>query len=637
MASAGVECLTCGAVGERHFSANFFGELVCELCGTQSLQQSRNETRDLEDLAGDALRAASQLKRSAVRSRRRRRRVDGAQGPRSRKAESAQIALADCLLASQRVLARLAQELIDRLPGFPSEFAAVVRDLWLLLLETWEARSDRPLLRSFTEYAFLRQPDEDRAVTQDLLAQWDASRLQTDEEQEEDREQTEEPTQERTKTLKEARHERARTISKLRLPDLVAILVLAARMLNMPLLPCDFARWIQTGVLPYGNLLEMSCDQELRARLQSVTYFFEPSISNNKISAATLAFRAHRLQRHMELHLPPVNASMIVYGLVENLGLPAIVFRNFQWVTGLMNVKGPIPEKPLLAMVSNLPRMQHAYDLERILDSGPGIAAYMIVAIKMCPNWFEWVFQRLPKNEADEPPTSQRRERLLPADLAPGAGKVPSLPRRQLVALIELCEQTFVSPTQPNYPPRYAAHVETLRALGKDEVVQPSSGRRRSSQGTSNFEANRLVAYPAIYKKGFIAESDGEIEERVQRLEKASATADGIGDESESEQSNTKGKRQRSMSDDGVDPQEDLREQAGDYFYPFYYRPTMWRGEEYHAPYEKMVEVLCEHFDIPMATVMSTVYAIDMRFYRLCHEITRTDQVFNKKRTRKAE
>ncbi|KAJ0388703.1 hypothetical protein ATCC90586_011386 [Pythium insidiosum] len=86
---------------------------------------------------------------------------------------------------------------------------------------------------------------------------------------------------------------------------------------------------------------------------------------------------------------------MVAFRMCRNLGLPAQVFRNFQWLSAHMNIAGPLPEKPVLQSQ----RYSTSDQNQSALDSATGIAAYVLAALRLCPNWHEWIYEFVPRRE----------------------------------------------------------------------------------------------------------------------------------------------------------------------------------------------------------------------------------------------
>ncbi|RLN86688.1 hypothetical protein BBJ28_00013391 [Nothophytophthora sp. Chile5] len=616
-----LECTTCGAVGEASFSTNYFGELVCELCGTQSFLQARNETQDVEDTTMDPMRVGTSLKRTRTRSQRVRssakdRDANAAAGGKKRRRRRTE--LSDCLIATQTVLNAQVQALVDRVgpQTFPvDDYPRVVRDLWFELLETWGAKGDRPLLRCFTEFYLsfgtgVNSHEDDAldpAITSDLLEQWDADReklevqqaqegeeeasreeaetaerpQQTEDDGEEDKQSTrskkrrqQQPTGQRRVRLRD----HSRKLDKFSILDLLGIHMLASRVLNLGLLPSDFAGWVVSGVLPFHNLLATCCADapEIRDAVAEVAMFFESALTRHKASTARIAYHAHHLQHHMELRLPPLNVPLAAHRICRVLGLPSDVFRNFQWITGLVNAPGTRLERPLLLLPAGRGLNKQEAEAEALLASGVGIVAHLAVAIRMSANWHEWVFEHLPatKSRAEE-------------DQAPPAKAVYEprlLPRRSLEAFTKFCEQALVNPERSGVPAGFEGHIEYLQRL---QTVSDLLAREHDASARS-LRPHALQAYPAVHIDGILAESDEEIEQRLARLRDVES---GGGAEQEG-------------ADDPV------------YFYPMYTGSN--RRGALHSAFENVLELLCQHVDTPIATVLPLVRELDKRMQLLC-------------------
>ncbi|CAI5741702.1 unnamed protein product [Peronospora destructor] len=180
-----LECQNCGATGDSFFSANYFGEMVCELCGTQSFLQARNETHDAEDMGMDITTVLKTLKQRIVRRKKRdvnRNIVEkSAKKEPSPKTKPKVPELLDCIIATQMVLDGMARTLVTRIGSdtFPAEeYPRAVKELWFKFLQTWGVKGTKPLLRCYNEFFMYYTREEEKsmdpAVTFDLLEQWDA-------------------------------------------------------------------------------------------------------------------------------------------------------------------------------------------------------------------------------------------------------------------------------------------------------------------------------------------------------------------------------------------------------------------------------------------------------------------------------
>lgn len=660
--SAMIECTNCGAIGESNFSTNYFGELVCELCGTQSFLQSRNETQDMDDTNLD-FKKISTMKQRKKRKKRVKKEGGGsgdddgdgdgttrASRRRRMKKKRAQGAtLVNCLRATQTILDYQAQAVMQ-LAAFPEEYADVVQELWFLFLEMWELKSSRPLLRCFTEF-FVHRGTEDKAMdpalTQQLLEQWDIDRViesaqasahsaamanddDDDEKEEGDdgNEDEEVATNMKAKprtTEKETngderqpKKKRERTNKRMRLihysehldrfsiMDLVGILVLAARVLNLGVLPCDFAYWVATGQLPFHNLLSV-CSPELKDAVCDVALFFESGISGHKACASRIAYHAHYLQHHLELRLPPLNVSLVAYNLCANLGFPAQVFRHFQWIAACFNIKGDVPEQPLLG-----PKEEgRGSKDEHLLDSSVGIVAHLAVAVKMCANWHEWIYERELHRKQHVPPYLDEQARRMP--------------RRELDDFVDFCEEALVGRDRANIPSAFESHVSDLR--GKySEINQQHhhQRRRRGSRGDGDDGASHrpqehaLHAYPALYTNGICDEKDEEIEERVAFIKHML------------QQQEQHGNAPAHLDEDEVHgKEEDV------FFYPFY--PKRAKFSPLHSVYENVLSLLCEYVDIPIATVLTIAQRMDKRMMFFCQDFVTNSHRRSKRKAAAAE
>uniref|UniRef100_H3GMK2 Dynein axonemal light chain 1 n=1 Tax=Phytophthora ramorum TaxID=164328 RepID=H3GMK2_PHYRM len=624
-----LECQNCGAVGDAFFSENYFGEMVCELCGTQSFLQARNETQELEDMGMDFTSAVTSLKRS-YRKHKQRRDADGnvigtARHKRSKTEhaeEKPQLpALADAVIATQMVLDAMARSLVDRVgpDTFPSdEYPRVVKQLWFKFLETWAVKGTKPLLRCYNEFFLFWTREEaekvDPAVTLDLLEEWDVNweKQKAVEEGREVEEEVKEIKEEdplahevekmeaREAKKKEKKPSGGRksfrasdTLSKFSIVDLLGLLMLASRVLNLGLLPSDFADWVATGVIPFHNALSTCCadEPEVRESVKYIYHFFLSVMLRHRATAVHIAYAAHHLQYQMGLRLPPLNVPLAVHRVCGAMGFPGEVFRNFQWIAGFFNAEGDVPEPPLLLQseVNGYPRFKRKYTkadrdrVDAILESEIGIVAHLVVAIKMCANWHEWIYERQRNEEQDE---TKRKAPPLAAINEPHL-----LPRRDLDAFTKLARQVLVNPDRPGIPEDLKEHVNNLeRILGTDEL--PTTER---TDQNGRLKANDIYAYPAIHVDGVLAESDDAIEERMKRLR---------------------------SQDTHSDPEEHT---FNAFYYPVFYRSvSISIRSAMHPAYEHVLELLCRKIDTPIASVLGRLAELDKRMQSLVYHFERT-------------
>ncbi|KAE9113031.1 hypothetical protein PF005_g3679 [Phytophthora fragariae] len=661
-----LECQNCGAVGDSFFSENYFGEMVCELCGTQSFLQARNETQDVEDMGLDFTTVVKTLKRRVVRKKKRDADGNVIEEPHCKRSKQEKVRqnpklppLLDCVVATQMVLDAMARALVQRVGThvFPAdEYPKVVKELWFKFLHTWGVKGSRPLLRCYNEF-FLHMTKEeaekvDPALTFDLLEQWDAEWEKKHEEEEEKEEKEEE---EETKKLEEEEEEeeeeegkvrgkkkrnkrkrkkktdkrkkeekksdvdgdgenkpkKAKTdftsqrskredlLSKFSIVDLLGILMLASRVLNLGVLPSDFADWVKTGVIPYHNSLATCCADapEVRDSVKFVSHFFQSLMVRHKAEAPQIAYSAQHLQYHMGLRLPPLNVSLAAHRICAAMGFPGQVFRNFQWITGLMNVTGDQPEPPLLLQFEPMgkprfsrPTEQDKVRADGIIHSEVGIAAHLAVAIKMCANWHEWIYERQHNEEEEEEKgdddDEEMKRKTPPVECF---NEARPLPRRDLEAFTQFARQVFENPDRPGIPEELVEHVSRLRQIEKTDEV--------STSGQGKLKQNALYAYPAIHVDGVLAESDEDIERRVKFLRSREINPDST-----------------RSADNGSD--QDV------FFYPFYLNSSR---SAFHPAYEHVLELLCRKINTPISFVLILTEELDKRMRSLVHHFERTD------------
>ncbi|KAG7387592.1 Dynein light chain 1, axonemal [Phytophthora pseudosyringae] len=625
-----LECQTCGAAGDSFFSENYFGEMVCELCGTQSFLQARNETQDAEDMGLDITTVLKTLKRRVVRKRKRdangnvvQRERPNRQKPDKQQQETAKLPeLLDCVIATQMVLDAMARALVERVGAdtFPAdEYPRAVKELWFQFLKTWGVKGTMPLLRCYNEFFlyYTREEEEsmDPAVTFDLLEQWDADWEKKKEEEEEGKEDEEtketkratdprdrKPEQDKPRKKTRVRGPRRRRFDQLNafsIVDMVGILMLASRVLNLGLLPSDFADWVATGVIPYHNSLATCCADvpDVRDSVKFVARFFHSLMKRHLVTTVQVAYSAHHLQYHMGLRLPPLNVPLAAHRICATMGFPGEVYRNFQWITGVMNVKGDMTELPLLlqAEVDGYPRFKLKHTkkdrarVDAILESEIGIVAHLVVAIKMCANWHEWIFERRHDDEEDEESKDSGDGRRSKAPPAAGVREAHLLPRRDLDSFAQFARQVFVDPDKSGIPEGLQEHVEQLeRIQATDELPRPGNDPHNK-----RLKQNDLYAYPAIHVNGVLAENDEEIEERMKRLRSQEASSESV----------------------------DGEKKYDAFFYPVFYHS---HRTALHAAYEHVLEVLCRKVNTSIASVLPILAKLDRRMQSLIYHFERT-------------
>ncbi|KAG1702477.1 hypothetical protein DVH05_009427 [Phytophthora capsici] len=610
-----LECQNCGAVGDSFFSENYFGEMVCELCGTQSFLQARNETQDAEDMGLDITTVLRTLKRRVVRKKKRdadgniipdqrhhkKKKTDEKENPKLPE-------LLDCVIATQMVLDFMARQLVERVGAdtFPAEeYPMAVKQLWFKFLKTWGVKGTKPLLRCYNEFFLFYSREEEKdmepAVTLDMLEQWDAE-WEKKKDTEEEKEQTEEkePAKKNEDKPRKKANEHSRRrfdlLNEFSIVDMVGILVLASRVLNLGLLPSDFAEWVNTGVIPYHNSLATCCAgaADVRESVKFIVYFFHSVLRRNNMTTVKLTYSTHYLQYHMGLRLPPLNVPLAAHRLCASMGFPGEVYRNFLWITGFMNSKGDIPEVPMLlqAEADAKPKFKLEYSkkekdrVDGILESESGIVAHLVVAVKMCANWHEWIFDR--QHREDDEETKD--------DTEGGEWKAPPvaavlnphlLPRRDLDSLTEFARQVFIDPDKSGVPENFHEHVKQLQRIQTtDDLLTPGNDPRRDR--SEKLKQNDLYAYPARYANGILAETDAEIEERMESLRS--------GEREGNEGNNT-------------------------FFYPLFHQVYL---SAMPAAYENILEILCRKIDAPIALVLQLVTKLDKRVQSLINHFERS-------------
>lgn len=188
-----------------------------------------------------------------------------------------------------------------------------------------------------------------------------------------------------------------------------------------------------------------------------------------------------------------------------------------------MNVTGDQPEPPLLLQFEPMsrPRLSRPTEEDKarvheIIHSEIGIAAHLVVAVKMCANWHEWIYEKQHNEEEEEEKGDDDDDEETKRKAPPLASihQAWAIPRRDLKAFTQFARQAFVDPDRPGVPEELEEHVSHLRNIEKtDELSTPDQGKLKQ---------NSIYAYPAIHVDGVLAESDEAIERRVEflRLEK---------------------------------------------------------------------------------------------------------------------
>ncbi|TDH69250.1 hypothetical protein CCR75_003957 [Bremia lactucae] len=612
-----LECQNCGAVGDTFFSENYFGEMVCELCGTQNFLQARNETHTIEDTGMDIATVLKTLKRRVVRTKKKSQ--DNSTVPTEQRTQIKKEKLEkevpklpellDCVIATQMVLNSMAHALIERVGSstFPKdEYPRVVKELWFKFLQTWGVKGTKPLLRCYNEFFMYYTKKEevsmDPATTFDLLEQWDAewekkrgdeAESKEDKTVEEEEENVDKPR--RKSRVRDPPRRRFDELNMFSIVDLVGILMLASRVLNLGLLPSDFAEWVATGVIPYHNSLATCCANapDVRESVKFIVSFFQSFMRRHRASSVQIAYSAHHLQYHMGLRLPPLNVPLAAHRICATMGFPKGVYRNFLWITGMMNVKGPMTELPLLLQseVDGYPRLKLTHTpndraiVDGILESEVGLVAHLVVAIKMCANWHEWIYDRHHTKDDNEEINTEGVQYNAPPVAA--VHEAQRLLRRDLDSFASFAKQIFIDPTKSAIPEEFQEHMKQLKRIQENEKAV-------RQMHTKKLMTNPLYAYPAKHVDGVLAETDVEIEQRMTRL------------------------RSRDGNRDSVNDTEKIMDA---FFYPVY---TNDHRTALHSAYENVLELLCRKIDAPIAQVLPILTKLDKRMKSLIYHFERT-------------
>ncbi|KAJ8571768.1 hypothetical protein ON010_g5067 [Phytophthora cinnamomi] len=265
-----------------------------------------------------------------------------------------------------------------------------------------------------------------------------------------------------------------------------------------------------------------------------------------------------------------------------------------------MTVNGDLPEPPLLLQAEptgkpkfSSPTEQDKVRAEAIIHSEVGIAAHLVVAIKMCANWHEWIYERQhneveEEEKGDDDDDDEETKRRTPP--VASVHDAQSLPRRELEAFTQFARQVFVDPDRPGIPEELLEHIDHLRKIEKtDELTEPGQGK---------LKPNDLYAYPAIHADGILAETDEDIEKRVQQLRSQEANP-----------------YSAPSANNGSD--------QDTFFYPSFRHHSLRTA--LHPAYEHVLELLCRKINAPIALVLLVVHELDRRMRSLIYHFQRTE------------
>ncbi|RHY35183.1 hypothetical protein DYB32_000328 [Aphanomyces invadans] len=336
-----LQCRTCGAEGERNFSSNDLGESVCNLCGTQSFQQSRNETQDEDDAYSKGGARPKRIHRG------------GPKEPKKAKLKRKRqlITLDNCLHVVQRMLHIQAQALAQLVHD--PELPATVKSLWFHFLRMWEVSASRPLLNVFLDYS--GSPED--------LQQLEDSGYET----------------EWNLHLKSTMD--FRLFAKFTYRHLLGLLYLACRSRQLGVLTSDIFFWVTTGQVPYANLLAQ-LPADLQASVYPVRGYFDTRKKQNTICASIVAENANYLHHHLDLKLPPFNHGVAALNLCRSFQFPDTVRLNHVRL---------MAEYYLHATAEVVDELQMAHRYVRCEIDFVGV---MVAAIKMTRGWNVWQYNQ---------------------------------------------------------------------------------------------------------------------------------------------------------------------------------------------------------------------------------------------------
>jgi RNA polymerase I-specific transcription initiation factor RRN7 len=125
-----------------------------------------------------------------------------------------------------------------------------------------------------------------------------------------------------TESLKSARWIQLSRIP--RLGESIALCLVGTHLLRLPVFPGDFLRWIKSGEMVYVNAASLHLPNDMRVRLDKGIYVaLNPllALSAESLHQSTLGtFRAYAEEFGMAI--PPLNLSLCLYRLMEELALP---------------------------------------------------------------------------------------------------------------------------------------------------------------------------------------------------------------------------------------------------------------------------------------------------------------------------
>lgn len=330
-------CNVCGAEGEKSFSKTEEGELVCDLCGTRSFLQIRNETQEVEDSGGIGKSKSIYQRRGNTK--------------RKPKLEIRPYTLEDCLVACQHILYCQTNVLVEK--GLcPTSIIGRTKHLWFHFLQMWEQKAERPLVECFSDYC-TRQNDDERDNDHDHEPTGRKSTLR-----------------DRTSKRKDAQGR----FNRFTIAHCFSLIYLACRAEGLGIFPADVARWGMNGTLPTFEAFHVLLSLDLQQVLAPVRNFY--IWWNAHPRASTIDAYAAYLELNLALRLPPLNVPLLAWRLVTDFELPPNVFHAFCLLTGVV----------LSSVNEPLVKRHRHHEISSFIE----ILAYLIVAIKISPGWHTW-------------------------------------------------------------------------------------------------------------------------------------------------------------------------------------------------------------------------------------------------------
>lgn len=261
----------CAVCQGDQFSRTDMGDIVCDLCGTQSQAFGEEAELDVNLMARAFGHGIVQRRRKSM-------------APSAIPKKKSDVQLEWCLTGFQHILHHQTRLLVDLSLCSP-RLVGVVEDLWFRFLEK--------RLSGQSSVKWLH----DSFVTPMALSKRKF--------------QNEEDTTGSHFSVVMADRRIAMSFS-------VVFCYLGCRWLKEPIMACDFASWVLNGTLPYFGAFQLM-PRGLRDLLVLVRSFFQPlqPLSSNRILELT-----GNLASFLEMPLPVPNVSALLHRLIPTLSIP---------------------------------------------------------------------------------------------------------------------------------------------------------------------------------------------------------------------------------------------------------------------------------------------------------------------------